>query len=253
MPNDAYVKKLFRSSLRVLVELGVRCGLSKEELEHELSVAVDEVTSNPPEMPSSTIDVQTSQVLASMVGYWGRTPKYVNDLGEPKALPRHGSKVSLATLFRDTVESMRGVDRSISEQTAIEGLIKNRVIDAGKDGLWRKVANVVPANTADSVGVDMQLRILAEFSETIAYNTSQPGGKGRFCNVAHVYGFPRDQLGRLNSMCKDSGMRLLEEIDEFLVTERRKHEDSPTSDLVRAGVGVYLIERELDGDLSSRR
>jgi hypothetical protein len=249
MVNDAYVKELFRSALRVLVDLGVRCGLSPQELEHELSVAVSEVTRNPPEMPSSSIDVRTNQFLASIVGYWGRTPKYVNDLGEPRALPRHGSNVSLATLFHDTLQSMRPAARSISEQMAIDGLIKNRVIAAGADGLWRKMVDVVPANTADSVGVDMQLRYLAEFSETIAYNTSQPGGQGRFCNVASVYGFPRDQLGRLNSMCQDSGMTLLKQIDEFLVSERHKHRHSPTSELVRAGVGVYLIEREIDGVL----
>jgi hypothetical protein len=234
--------------LEVLIDLGIRCGLSKQDLEEEVASAIDHATSNPPPLSSLQHDPSSDEILTSMIGYWGRSPKYADSQGNPLPLSAEDGKISLETLFQDTLRDVKPAKPSFDEKAAVRFLSDRGAISLDEQGLWHRMGDVVAANTNEGVGVVIQLRYLAEYATTIGYNIARPAGKGRFCTLSHVNGFPRSQMHLLNSICWDSGMSFIKQCDDLLVSHRLDTLKSKDKDLVRAGVGVYVVQTELDSE-----
>ena len=242
--NNPNVTKLFRSTLRVLVDLGIRGGLSKEQIEKELADSVSAVTVTPPPLSSSSFSIESNMIVSSMIGVWARDREFVDDLGVPIPLPRDGAGASLAKLYQHAIRSMNSGAPIIDKGMAIQLLADRFAIVECGGGLWKRNAEAVAANTSDSIGVEMQLCYLAEYAGTVGYNITQPTGLGRFCAVAHVDAFPRDQVPLLNRHCWTAGMSFLKDVDARLVSAAEKHQNLPREELVRTGIGLYLIEVE---------
>jgi len=246
MDIDESVQRDLNSVMDVALELALRVGLDEAHVRKLVDDSLARVRVGENRL-AEDLEVTAEQevLLGGMLGWWHRAPAYVDELGDPIAIPRDGSGPSLRALYGAARDSSPRKTRLMGADEAIDFLIRHGGIEETAEGLFLPTGMVLRVNTGTSVGIKSQLSYFAEFGETVAYNLTKPGGTGRFMVTSHVDGFPVRDVPRIHSMLWEHGVEFIRQVDDDLVNTVHAALNG-AGEKKRIGVGMYLFERDLD-------
>ena len=195
-------------------------GLSRREVMRVKGVLVGERTADTP-APG-----RISQILTA----WHVDPRFLAGDGRPAVLPETGEGASLATLLRSYAgDSPHG---AVIKELQDLGLVER------SPGGYRVLAREYIRSPADPDRLRQASAALHDHATTIAWNIDpQRTGPARFERMASHRALPRRLAPDLEAFVRHEGQALLVRVDEWLASRAGQ----PDGDVVRAGVGLYLI------------
>lgn len=183
-----------------------------------------------------------SAIFAAALHEWYRNAAYLDRNAEPKALPLHGRKPSVAALVRLQKNSL-GADQIAKEMLA-QCLIKK-----ASKGKYLPISRVATIRRLTPASIEHVSRSLERLLATVDFNTR---GGARRCSLiertAFVQDLPRQELPSFRAFAQEQGSAFLATADEWLESRRASKRASAHSDVVKAGIHVYAFE-----DIGNRR
>jgi len=187
----------------------------------------------------------TALVLPNVLARWHNDRDYVDDQGEPMAIPREGACPSLEHLLgrayvdedvEDPEISMEEIMKALTEADCVEMTAEGKIVP--KESYYRYRGH--SESFHDQLALNM-----AEFLSTMAHNTLVHAGVGadgdesRFQRVASHRRFPRSEFWRLEQLAREHGMQLLHETDAIVMED---YED--VGEESHAGAGFYIFRMD---------
>jgi hypothetical protein len=192
---------------------------------------------SPPSVPRPTPG--RGDLWTNVLCRWMEDPRFVDEEGQPKAIPIAGSPTSFTSLVKETLP---GAD----VRACLDGLIKmNSIIRVPPSRVRLRNSHAVYSATSTTF-VESVLLSVHELLRTVAWNLiEQPqSGKPKLFQrgVAGVEIF-EDDMEELLRMLTTQGMALLEFFNGWVnqrAVECRRSEQSPSREKVRPYIGIYI-------------
>lgn len=210
--------------------IAVLTGLSRKE--------VARIQKQPAAATESVIDASLNRA-ARVVAGWVRDADFHGDDGNPADLPLDGDSG-----FAGLVRRYSG---DMPVRAVLEELVRSGAADlTDADRVRLRARSFVPS--ADTA---RKLQILGTDSRdliaTIDHNLRHPPAQARFQRKTVYDNVPREFAGAFREQVTTRGQDLIEEFDRWLAErDRDRTPGVGGSGRVRLGVGMYLIEEELD-------
>lgn len=263
----ASLARLLRPLVRILLRLGIPFG-TFAEVAKQVYVDVAEHDFPPPDgRKQSDIRVATitgltrKEVLrlkrepaqngselidqynraARVISGWLSDPDFCDETGQPKALPLEGQAPDFASLVQRFSGDMSA--RVISDELLRVGAIK---MDGGLVQLVR--AAYVPSGDLNAK-VSILGNDVSELIDTIDYNMTPGLDATRFQLKVAYDNLPREIIPIFHQLASERGFELLKALDGFLQThDRDRNPASEGTGRMRAGLGIYYFEQDLEQD-----
>lgn len=176
----------------------------------------------------------------ALIDEWGRNPRYVDERGRPRPLPRRGP-VSFESLFADA-NSSRGVTwQSLLEQLLAAGTVHR---DIDRDTVTLVSGSYVPSATGDPTeALEMGAFAIGHLMDTVRHNVAaHASGEDKFYQrQSWAYQVPVVELPRIRSLLREHLQSAHQRGDELLGAQEES-EQRPEQALV--GFGLYYFEGE---------
>jgi hypothetical protein len=184
----------------------------------------------------ATIGQEVSEVLA----LWHHRPEFLDDSGDPIALPMHGP-LSLESLCRIA-------NTSLSPSSIAHDLTHNSLAEQTRDGHIRPLSRVHV--TSGDARLECALRLLVDCMLTIRRNLDASDASERtFHNCAYMQ-VPRSQVHALEAYLRKRGREYLVSIDDWCLNARRRAAESEP--LVCVDLNVFSTAHASSSTLNSR-
>lgn len=173
-----------------------------------------------------------------VISGWTRDPVFMDEAGNPLALPFDGDEGS----FSDLVRRYSG---DIPPRAVLDELIRVGLVERGQDGGIRLIARayVPQAGTAEKLsilGVEA-----ADLLNTIDHNIHNEGEEPFFQRKVCYYRFPAAYLPELRELARSRSQGLLEDLNRWMA----EHDEAGAGDEVsRAGLSIYYFEGPPEDD-----
>lgn len=176
-------------------------------------------------------DAQISYA-ARVLSAWHQDPDFLDDTGEPLALPREGEHPSVASLLKRYAGDIPHV-------ALYKELLSVAAIATNDDGLVEARTRYYMPAPLDPNAVLRAGGVWQDLGENINYNLLRDADQpGRFEGRATNARVNPKALGALRELIDQKAQSLLEETDQWL----SDNESADESEGVRAGLGIYLID-----------
>ena len=178
-----------------------------------------------------------SQILSA----WHLDPQFLDASGHPAVLPETGDGASLAALLkRQAGDSPHGA--------VLKELLELKLVERTRHG-FRVLAREYIRSPSDPDLVRQASRALHDHANTIAFNVdAKRRGPARFERMVTHKALPRQHARAFEAYAASEGQKLLERIDEWLVSHAAVPSSAGKSaggdSALRIGLGMFLIRDE---------
>lgn len=182
---------------------------------------------------------------ARVIAGWMRDKRFLDDKGEPAALPFDKGKNS----FSDLVREHSG---DIPPRAILDELLRVGTVSKDEEGKINLVTDGYVPRTGDIgklhiLGTDVQLLL-----STIDYNLQQGGLTPRFQRKVSYNNLPVEALADFRSLSAEKSQALLMELDRILSQQDRDlNPEVKGTGRKEAGIGVYYFEHDVNEDGTS--
>lgn len=178
----------------------------------------------------------------ALIDEWGRNPRYTNERGSPRALPRRGP-VSFESLAADAICS-RGVTwQSLLDQLVAAGTVR---IDSAGDTVMLLSGTYVPSSGGDpSEALEMGVFAAGHLLDTVRHNViAHASGEDKFYQrQSWASRVPVEALPRVRALLREHLESAQREGDALLGTAE---EPVQRPEQALAGFGMYYFEGDED-------
>ena len=227
----ARAEVLLRSLFRALLGAGMSVDAIKTLAERALSSAHRACES------AAHYQAQRQELddLAHVLSVWHTDPAYLDPEGGPCPLHLTGPGPSFESL---TALAMPG----IPPNRVLDQLIRLEGVSVDADGLICALRRELLVRTWDETGFSNWQQSVRRYLDTLEFNYSVPE-QCRFERASHSERLPAELLPVFNRWVQEQGTDFVQIVDDWL-TRHESNDSDDQSDLVRAGVGVYLFVEE---------
>jgi hypothetical protein len=222
-----------RDALERLVRIVNRCGFSPSDIERAVCHAI----LNLPKQQGAAAPATEREMPSAphVLTVWHDDPRYMDEHGQPRRLPRHGRAPSFEAL-------VRSVDRRLHAGQVLQYLMRAGAVRRAR-GKYLAVKRLVilrgisgPRDFRNLRGVDAMLRT-AEHNSMPA--SEAPGWLER---MAENSNFPVSQLSEFAPFLERETMGYLGRLDAYMRSaEVERKAGEPT---IKLGVGMYRFQEE---------
>lgn len=193
-----------------------------------------------PEIDDSYVTERNNRATR-VVGGWLQDPDYSTD-GQAHALAINGDKPSLAHLVRK-------YSGDIPVRAILDELVRVGVVEIDDDGRARLVSRAYVPRHGEAEMINILGTDVADLITTIEHNL-QHGREDSRQQLKVVYdNLPAEIIPEFRALSSQRGRELLEEFNDWLAQhDRDSNPESTGTGKLRAGVGIYYFEEELDKD-----
>jgi len=241
IPTSEEAAESLKRIVDSLVTMLKFCGITEEQFSGFVQTAYREVDV-PENSPSHDPSLSKQQMVfyGSLLSMWYQDPEFVDDHGDPRALPMHGVP-SMTSLLKKAVALYPEASKDANLEYVIRRLVEAGAIEE-RSGEYHILEPHFRINTPGSVAAINQIALGAEYIETCAHNTTTPKEKRRFQRIARGPSFPVEEVPRIKALLEDQGMNLLLQLDGML--ENPEKGTSVDVDRAMVAVGLYLTVKE---------
>jgi hypothetical protein len=176
-----------------------------------------------------------------IISGWNRDPEFLDESGNPMSLDTEGQESSFALL-------VKRYSGDIPTRAALDELLRVGAIRRDSDGKihLNSESAYVPSDDKDA-----QFQILgasvSDLLGTIDYNLEAEPGTTRLQLTTAYDNLPRAAVDNFRALSRQEARLLLKKMDEWLAEHDRDSTDEIQGEgRVRAGIGIYYIEQEID-------
>jgi hypothetical protein len=180
-------------------------------------------------------------VLGHVIYIWQRTPSYLDDDGQPAAIPARGTAPSIQALFRD-------VRRANYFEQGLKHLIRFRRVRQVSKSRYLPCSEVTIVNGLTPEMVNLLNLTINRLVSTVLFNTSQSSSRNLRLveRVTSVPDLPVNQIRAFKEFAREQGGSLINTMNDWLESRRgaRKPRAIDRRRHVTAGLHVFsFVER----------
>jgi hypothetical protein len=192
-----------------------------------------------PEIDDSDLTSRRNRA-ARVIGGWIQDGDYIDSSGSVRALLLEGDKPSFTHLVRK-------YSGDIPVRAILDELIRVGAVDMDKDGRIRLLAKAYVPLKQDADMLAILGKDVSDFVETIDHNLRAGGTDTRLQLKVEYDNLPAEAIPALRALAGERGRDLLEEMNAWLAEkDRDSNPKSEGTGRVRAGIGVYYFEDDLN-------
>jgi hypothetical protein len=192
-----------------------------------------------PEIDDSDLTSRRNRA-ARVIGGWIQDGDYIDSSGSVRALLLEGDKPSFTHLVRK-------YSGDIPVRAILDELIRVGAVDMDKDGKIRLLAKAYVPLKQDADMLAILGKDVSDFVETIDHNLRAGGTDTRLQLKVEYDNLPAEAIPALRALAGERGRDLLEEMNAWLAEkDRDSNPKSEGTGRVRAGIGVYYFEDDLN-------
>ena len=192
-----------------------------------------------PEIDDTDISVKHNRA-ARVIGGWLHDDDYIDVNGRALDLELEGNKPSFTHLVRK-------YSGDIPVRAILDELIRVGAVEMDGEGKIRLMSRGYVPQKGEAEMLAILGKDVADFVETINHNLQAGGKETRLQLKVEYDNLPAEAIPALRKLASESGHELLEEMNAWLA--KRDRDSNPQSEgtgRVRAGIGVYYFEDNLD-------
>jgi len=215
-----------------IFELILRSGVPPASLERACAASLRKAISDSKTRQGSAVAefVVTGLVLDA----WHRDPRYVDKLGNPKAVPLMG--------YAPSVEALVRAQRAGRKSAGIAQRLRDlRLIAESKRGRYRPISDVAVISSEDPIVIEHTAKALSTLLETVGRNISHERQLAPLIErVAEIPDLPQKYIQEFERFTQVQGRIFIRTVNDWLEARRatvRRGRKLPKS--VRAGVHAY--------------
>lgn len=217
-------RKLTRSRVALLTGL-----TRKEVLRLQASLHVE----------SDRAPLSRANRAGRVIAGWRRDPDFLDGEGAARALRLDGR----APTFGELVRRYSG---DIPPRAVLDELVRNGSVEVIADEVRLSSRSDLPATDEAEklalLGIDA-----SDFIESVNHNLVRGEGPSRFQRKVMYDNLSREAVEEFRALSAKGSQRLLEQFDAWLAQhDRDVNREAAGSGRVRAGVGIYFFEEDLD-------
>jgi hypothetical protein len=211
--------------------ISIITGLNRKEVSKQLEM----------EHPDDQEGNREYNRAARVITGWIRDAHYLEEDGEPQLLNFDGEGASFSQLVKD-------YSGDIPARAILDELLRVGAVDVLDGHRIRLNARAYIPKTGEAEKLNILGFDVSDLIATIDHNL-QGQGEPMFQRKVAYDNLPAEAIPVLQKMTAEKGQKLLEELNEWLVTQDRDSNPEITgSGRRRAGVAVYYFEEDLSED-----
>lgn len=178
---------------------------------------------------------------ARVVAGWVRDTQFHDDAGSPRPLPFDEGEASFSRL-------VRRFSGDVPPRAVLDELVRVGVVEREESGLIRLLSRVYIPRVGDREKLRMLGTDVGDLISTIDNNLQTNGHIARFQRKVMYDNLPREAVEEFRALSAEDAQALIERMDEWLsVRDRDVNPRVRGNGRVRAGLGIYYFEEDLDG------
>ncbi len=192
-------------------------------------------------------DIERHSRAARVVAGWVRDKDFHDRKRAPAPLAFDEGEHSYAELVR-----RYGGD--VPPRAVLDELLRVGAVERLADGRIRLLARVYIPRTSDLDKVAILGTDVSYLIGTIDHNLQSDSGPPRFQRKVEYDNLPREAIAEFRELSGDSAQELIEKLDRWL--SRRDRDANPLvrgTGRMRAGIGIYYYEEDLDPENGVRK
>jgi Family of unknown function (DUF6502) len=213
-----------------IARASILSGLTRKEVQRLMSDA----------QACGALPAERENRAVRVLGAWARDPSFVDEAGQPRALPLQDGAASFAQLVRRHSGDMPV--RALLDELVRVGAVRQR--DDGRLELVQ--CAFLPRSAGDKLehlGSDV-----ADLVRTIEHNIERGDADPRFQRRVMYHDVPSHAVAPFRKLGATQAMALLVKLDRWLAAQTEQNETSADAQgpPVRLGMGIYYFEETLD-------
>ena len=194
---------------------------------------------NSTQSDESGVDTSKYNRAARVITAWISTSAFLDENAQPLPLPIDGNEVS----FTDLVKEASG---DITVRTILDELLHIGAVEKLEDGRIKLLTRAYIPKGDDAEKIDILGADVADLITTIDHNLSS-SDQAFFQRKVCYDNLPIETIEKLREIIAQKGQSALESMNEDLsASDRDSNPKIKGSGRVRAGLGIYYFERNLD-------
>lgn len=211
--------------------IAVLTGLSRKEIQRLADV----------EPASDTAALERYNRAARVVAGWVRDNDFRDDDGGPRILPQEGGGPSFAELARR-------YSGDIPPRAVLDELVRVGTVERDEDGQIRLLAPAYIPRRSDTEKLSILGTDVSELIDTIDHNLGDNGAP-RFQRKVMYDNLPIEAVEKFRELGAARAQALMEYLDSWLSQhDRDENPDSEGKGRMRAGLGIYYFEENIDSE-----
>lgn len=177
---------------------------------------------------------------AKVIAGWVRDPAFQSDVGEPSELPFDGGNKSFSEL-------VRLYSGDVPPRAVLDELLRVGTVERDEAGRIRLLARVYIPRVSDREKLQILGSDVADLIATIDINLQPDSHRPRFQRKVMYDNLPSEAVEKFRELSAGESQELIERMDTWL--SRHDRDVNPLvhgTGRVRAGLGIYYFEEDLD-------
>ncbi len=177
---------------------------------------------------------------ARVIGGWLQDPDYSHAAGKARDLEIEGDGPCLTNLVRK-------YSGDIPVRAILDELLRVGAVEMSEEGKVRLLSRGYVPQHGEADMIAILGKDVSDFIETINHNIQAKGQNTRLQLKVEYDNLPAEAMPALRALASERGRDLLEEINTRLAEkDRDSNPQSEGTGRIRAGIGVYYFEDDLD-------
>lgn len=216
---------------QTISRVSILSGLSRKEVQRLL----DEESQSP-----KTDAGERYNRAARVIAGWVRDKEFTSMSGDPLELSVTGDGISFSLL-------VKRYSGDVPARAVLDELLRVGAVERLEDDRIRLVSRAYIPRTSDLDKLDILGTDVADLITTIDHNMRSGAADPRFQRKVMYDNLPEESIPQFRALSVERAQALLEKMDEWLSQHDRDVNSSVKgTGRVRAGIGIYYFEEELD-------
>ena len=192
-----------------------------------------------PEIDDSEVTNRHNRA-ARVIGGWIQNRDYLDSNGDALELSLEGDKPSFTHLVRQ-------YSGDIPVRAILDELIRVGAVEMDGEGRIRLLSRAYVPQKGEADKIAILGKDVVDLVETIDHNLRATGEDTRLQLKVEYDNLPAEAIPALRALASERGRKLLEEMNAWLAEkDRDSNPQSEGTGRVRAGIGVYYFEEDIN-------